>query len=81
MENYFSPGGFLEKAFPGYELRPQQQEMAQHVRQSLLKKAKLLVEAGTGVGKSFAYLIPSLIHQMKKKLSIFILSVLICFGK
>ena len=67
MENYFSPGGFLEKAFPGYELRPQQQQMAQHVRQALLKKSKLLVEAGTGVGKSFAYLIPALIHVLEKK--------------
>ena len=58
---------FRSKAFPGYELRPQQQQMAQQVRQALLKKSKLLVEAGTGVGKSFAYLIPALIHVLEKK--------------
>lgn len=67
VDSFFQKDGFLEKAFPGYETRPQQQQMAQRIHEALGKKSKLLVEAGTGVGKSFAYLIPALIHVLGKK--------------
>lgn len=57
-EQDFSPGGILS-AGRGYEYRPQQQQMAMAVAGALQEDAPLLVEAGTGVGKSLAYLIPA----------------------
>ncbi|OHB55447.1 MAG: hypothetical protein A2173_10005 [Planctomycetes bacterium RBG_13_44_8b] len=52
----FGPGGLLAKAYPGYEDRPQQKQMAEAVRDALKRHFHLAVEAGTGIGKSFAYL-------------------------
>ena len=54
----FSETGLLSRA-SGFEFRPQQQQMAVAVADALESGAPLLVEAGTGVGKSLAYLIPS----------------------
>src|SRR5476651_1807374 len=54
-------GGLVAQKFPDYEPRPQQVEMAQGVFNALTKKQPLLVEAGTGVGKSFAYLVPAIL--------------------
>ena len=55
-----SPGGILERSFPGYEHRPQQVEMLEAVAEAFNTPAHLLVEAGTGVGKSLAYLLPAI---------------------
>lgn len=55
----------LKKSFPGYESRPQQLEMAGEVYSRLKEKKNLLIEAGTGVGKSFAYLIPAILSGEK----------------
>ena len=52
-------GGAFSHHFPGYEFRPQQVEMVQAVTQALSQERHLLVEASTGIGKSFAYLIPA----------------------
>lgn len=52
------PDGLVAKKWPGFESRPQQLDMADAVSAALGDKRKLLVEAGTGVGKSFAYLVP-----------------------
>ncbi|MCH8825247.1 MAG: ATP-dependent DNA helicase [Planctomycetes bacterium] len=60
IEHLLSNEGAIAKRLPGYELRPQQIQMANAVNSALSKKGKLLVEAGTGVGKSFAYLIPAI---------------------
>ena len=54
------PAGLIAKKFPGFESRPQQLDMADAVANALDKKKQLLVEAGTGVGKSFAYLVPAI---------------------
>src|SRR5579862_10026283 len=57
----FGPGGRLEKCMPaGYEHRRSQMEMAQLVEDAFRKKQHLLVEAGTGTGKTLAYLIPAI---------------------
>ncbi len=53
-------GGAFEKAFPGFEHRPQQVEMLRHVGRALNQSRHLLVEAGTGTGKSVAYLLPTI---------------------
>ncbi|MBN9117840.1 MAG: DEAD/DEAH box helicase [Planctomycetes bacterium] len=54
------PGGLIAKKFPGFESRPQQLDMADAVAEALFRRRQLLVEAGTGVGKSFAYLVPAI---------------------
>jgi DNA polymerase-3 subunit epsilon/ATP-dependent DNA helicase DinG len=54
------PGGVFDKRFPAYEHRPQQITMLRAVCDALSNSRHLLVEAGTGIGKSMAYLIPSL---------------------
>lgn len=55
----------LKRKFPGYEDRPQQLEMAEEVFACLSDKERLLIEAGTGVGKTFAYLIPAVLSKEK----------------
>ncbi|MGQ9512106.1 helicase C-terminal domain-containing protein [Thermodesulfitimonas sp.] len=55
----FGTGGRLAAVFPGYEERPQQKEMATAVSEAFDEGFYLLAEAGTGTGKSLAYLIPA----------------------
>ncbi len=54
------PGGPLRAHLPGFKPRAQQQVMAQAVERALKSNGKLVIEAGTGVGKTFAYLVPAL---------------------
>ena len=56
----FGPGGALQRSIAGYELRPQQVRMVELVAQAFNEGKHLLVEAGTGVGKSMAYLLPAI---------------------
>ena len=58
LYQFFSPGGVLARAHPAYEFRRGQLQMAQAVEQALDEKRHLLVEAGTGTGKTLAYLLP-----------------------
>src|SRR5580704_16195284 len=61
MEQVFGPGGFLEKSmFGGYEHRPAQLEMAGVVDDAFAKHHHAIVEAGTGTGKTLAYLLPAI---------------------
>ena len=57
---FFSRDGTLSKWHPSYEFRPGQVEMAEAVESALADKRHLIVEAGTGTGKTLAYLIPAL---------------------
>ncbi len=57
------PDGPLHAAGEGYELREQQLEMTRAIAQALSRRRRLLVEAGTGVGKSLAYLLPLALHS------------------
>jgi DNA polymerase-3 subunit epsilon/ATP-dependent DNA helicase DinG len=59
LASILEPGGAFAKAFPGYEHRSQQVRMLQHITEALSSGNHLLVEAGTGTGKSMAYLIPA----------------------
>ena len=56
--NIFSEPGLIANALPNYELRNEQIEMAKAVEDAILNSETLIAEAGTGVGKSFSYLIP-----------------------
>jgi ATP-dependent DNA helicase DinG len=57
----FADDGALARANPGYLERPQQQQMAQAVSEAIDAQNVLVAEAGTGVGKTFAYLVPALL--------------------
>jgi ATP-dependent DNA helicase DinG len=57
-----APGGRIAARLPHYEHRPQQLAMADAVADALATSRHLVAEAGTGVGKSFAYLIPAILH-------------------
>ena len=60
LHSFFGPGGLLSRAHPAYEFRRGQLQMAQAVEQALQEKRHLIVEAGTGTGKTLAYLVPVL---------------------
>jgi ATP-dependent DNA helicase DinG len=66
VEEIFSPTGRLSKA-SNFEYRPQQQQMAVAVARALDSNEHLAVEAGTGVGKSLAYLIPAILFALAQK--------------
>ena len=59
MLEVFGPEGLIAKAHPEYEYRPGQIEMAQAVMRAFEEKRHLIVEAGTGTGKTLAYLVPA----------------------
>jgi ATP-dependent DNA helicase DinG len=60
VEDVFGPGGPLAEALPGYEPRREQAALAGAVEHALATGEHLVAEAGTGVGKSLAYLVPAL---------------------
>lgn len=60
LYNFFAPGGLLSRTHPAYEFRRGQLQMAQAVEQALAERRHLIVEAGTGTGKTLAYLVPVL---------------------
>jgi len=62
LEHILGPGGLISKHMPGYEYRPQQIEAALAIGKSLSAKEHCIAEAGTGVGKSMAYLLPAINH-------------------
>src|SRR5947208_10517683 len=62
---FFSADGPLSKA-KNFEFRPEQQDMAARVAQALEEDRHLVVEAGTGVGKSLAYLVPSILFALEQ---------------
>src|SRR5947207_6561278 len=68
LEAILGPGGAIARRLgEKYEARPQQMEMASAIEQAFAQGRHLLVEAGTGVGKSFAYLLPAIDYAVKKK--------------
>lgn len=71
VRTFFAPGGVLARAkmrsrFP-FEERPQQRQMAEAVATALASGRHLMVEAGTGVGKSFAYLVPLILACVRQR--------------
>jgi len=58
LYEFFAPGGVLSRTHPAYEFRRGQLQMAQAVEQALAERRHLIVEAGTGTGKTLAYLLP-----------------------
>jgi ATP-dependent DNA helicase DinG len=62
MNEFFGPGGVLQQKLGDYEFRPSQIRMAQTVFDALENQEHAIIEAGTGTGKTLAYLLPALLH-------------------
>jgi ATP-dependent DNA helicase DinG len=69
IDAVFAPSGPIERALPGFESRPGQVQMAQLIERGFLEGMHTIVEAGTGVGKSLAYLVPAMRSGKKIVLS------------
>jgi ATP-dependent DNA helicase DinG len=69
LDSLFSAQGVFAQTIPGYRLRPQQLEMAQAILQAIRDQGQLVVEAGTGTGKTLAYLAPALLAGGKVVIS------------
>lgn len=67
VEELLKPGGPISKNLPGYEDRPQQIEMIDYVIQAFNDAKVATIEAGTGTGKTMAYLLPSIFWTMQNK--------------
>ena len=61
LQSIFASDGLLSKQIPGYRVRAQQLEMAQAIAETMANNSVLVAEAGTGTGKTFAYLVPALL--------------------
>lgn len=68
-ERMLGPHGRLQRAIPGFVARPQQVTLASAVADAILHRQTLVAEAGTGTGKTFAYLIPCLLSGKKTLIS------------
>ena len=70
-DDILAPGGLVSRHMPNFEPRPQQVEMARAVSEAFEAGGHLIVEAGTGVGKSFAYLVPAILgavdHEPRRR--------------
>ena len=64
LETYLAPGGIVSRAFSGYEHRQEQVGMMRAVSAAMNGGEHLIVEAGTGVGKSLAYLLPGILYAL-----------------
>ena len=63
--DYFCEHGELAERIQGFKFRPQQLDMASYVERTIYDAGTLVVEAGTGVGKTFAYLVPAMLSGLK----------------
>ena len=69
MEEIFGPSGLLAQKFSSYEYRPEQGKMAEAVNRAFSRERSLIVEAGTGTGKTLAYLIPAVLSGKRVVIS------------
>jgi ATP-dependent DNA helicase DinG len=69
VEAAFAAGGLLAEADPSYNERLSQQRMAEAVAEAIEERSSLVVEAGTGVGKTFGYLVPVLLSGRRALVS------------
>ena len=72
LASLFAPEGAFARRFPGFERRPQQMEMVRAVASAFNREQHLVVEAGTGVGKSIGYLLPALVYAVQNSLRVVI---------
>jgi ATP-dependent DNA helicase DinG len=69
LEEVFGPNGPLKRSLPGYTPRRSQLAMATRIANALVQRAPLVIEAGTGTGKTYAYLVPALLSGKRVLIS------------
>ena len=69
VRRFFRPDGLLSARHPAFEPRKGQSDMAAAVEEALSENRKLIVEAGTGTGKTLAYLVPALLSERRVVIS------------
>src|SRR5262247_202368 len=62
MQDFFGPGGTLAQRLDDYEFRPSHIRMAHAVHRALEEQNHVIIDAGTGTGKTLAYLLPAMLH-------------------
>jgi ATP-dependent DNA helicase DinG len=62
VDGLLGPDGPIARRLPDFEVRPQQLELARAIERAFAQRRHLIAEAGTGTGKSFAYLLPAAVH-------------------
>lgn len=72
IENYFSKNGILANEIKGFEYRQEQEEMANYIQDAINEDRKIIVEAGTGTGKTLAYLLPAIKWAVANKKKVII---------
>ena len=68
IDKYFGDLGVIRKKYPDFEIRDEQYKMSKDIEKSLNENKKALIEAGTGTGKTLAYLIPTLEYALENNL-------------
>src|SRR5690554_3295179 len=69
LSEMFGPTGPLARTLPGYQPRPAQRELAEAIAQAIAERSVLIAEAGTGTGKTWAYLAPAFLSGTKVLIS------------
>jgi len=72
IDEYFGENGVIHKNFGKFEVRCEQYEMAKSIENSMNENKKLIVEAGTGTGKTIAYLLPTLLYAIENNLKVIV---------
>ena len=72
VDEYFGENGAIHKNFGKFEVRREQYEMAKSIENSMNENKKLIVEAGTGTGKTIAYLLPTLLYAIENNLKVIV---------
>ena len=70
VQEVIGTGGVIARRLPNYEQRQEQLDMARAVEAVLRTRKHLAVEAETSVGKSFAYLVPAILHVVAEQLKV-----------
>src|SRR5689334_9394658 len=69
LDDIFGPNGPLQRALSDFRFRRQQLRMAERIASTLEHRSTLVIEAGTGTGKTFAYLVPALLSGLRVLIS------------
>ena len=72
IDDYFGENGIIHKTFKKFEPRKEQYEMAKYIEESVNENKKLLIEAGTGTGKTIGYLLPTLLYAIENNLKVIV---------
>ncbi|MBP8820175.1 MAG: DEAD/DEAH box helicase, partial [Syntrophomonadaceae bacterium] len=67
IAEYFAPEGRMAASIPGYRYRQEQVKLAESITKSFIDQEFLVSEAGTGVGKTYAYLVPAILWAKEHK--------------